>query len=80
MKRDIRVPDPATPIETWIDRENKKEDEANVEELERTSKDYWGRSSQESDGAVPTTPPENDPLNKVKDDFKIPHKPPKNNM
>src|SRR5689334_16604513 len=62
MKRDIRVPAPATPIETWIDRENKKEDEANVEELERTSKDYWGRSSQESDGAVPSTPPENDPL------------------
>jgi hypothetical protein len=80
MKENIPIPPPAKPYEGSIDRENKKEDEANVEELERTSKDYWGRSSQQTDGAVPTTPPEHDPLNKIKDDLKIPHKPPKHNM
>jgi hypothetical protein len=80
MRSEDKIPPPATPYETSVDRENRKEDEANVEEIERTSKDYWGRGSQETDGAVPSTPPENDPLNKVKEDLRIPHTPPKHNI
>lgn len=49
-------------IEDAAQRENRNEDEANVEELEQTARDYWGRSGQETDGAVPSEPPDSDPL------------------
>jgi hypothetical protein len=49
-------------IESITEQENREEDEDNVEELEQTSKDYWGRSAQQTDGAAPTEPPDVDPL------------------
>jgi hypothetical protein len=49
-------------IEDAVLAENEKEDDLNVEELEQTSKDYFGRGSQETDGAVPANPPDVDPL------------------
>ncbi len=75
--REVKPEDFST-VEAITERENKQEDEANVEELERTSRDLWGRSGQETDGAVPTEPPDTDPL-----DLQFPEKPklpPKHNM
>ena len=71
-------PEDFSTIEAINERENKQADEANVEELERTSKDLWGRSSQQSDGAVPSEPPDTDPL-----DLQPPERPqgpPQHNM
>ncbi len=55
-------PDILSSIESATEAENKAADEANVSEVEQTSKDYWGRGSQETDGAVPSELPDNDPL------------------
>ena len=49
-------------IEDVAELENLKEDAVNVEEIEQTLKDYSGRGSQEVDGAIPTDPPDVDPL------------------
>jgi hypothetical protein len=65
-------------IEAENERENQQEDEVNVEALEQTSKDYWGRRSQETDGAVPTDPPDVDPL--AQQHLDKPKGPPKHNM
>ena len=79
-----KVPYPPTNIENLgslesiQEVENKKEDEVNVEELERTSRDYWGRRSQETDGAVPSEPPEVDPL--AQQHLDKPKGPPQHNM
>src|SRR5262245_30867681 len=49
-------------VETIALRENQLADEANVEELERITKDLTGRSAQQVDGAVPVEPLDYDPL------------------
>jgi len=71
-------PEDFSTIEVISERENVLEDEANVKELERTSKDLWGRSSQQTDGAVPTDPPLNDPVRRRNLD--TPRRPPKHNI
>jgi hypothetical protein len=75
--REVKPEDFST-VEAIADRENKQEDEANVEELERTSKDLWGRSAQKTDGAVPSEPPDTDPLGDQ--DLDNPRRPPEHNM
>src|SRR4051812_19355383 len=82
-QREVRYPREVNPadfstIETVTERENKEEDEANVEAIEQTSQDYWGRRSQETDGAVPTEPPDRNPLDQQRP--RKPKGPPKNNM
>jgi hypothetical protein len=63
--REVKPEDFST-MEVIAERENEKEDSANVEELENTSQDFWGRSAQQSDGAVPSEPPDTDPLELLK--------------
>lgn len=75
--RDAQGDDFST-IEASTQSENMKEDEANVEEIEQVSKDYFGRRSQETDGAVPTEPPDKDPV--VKHFLRKPKGPPEHNM
>jgi hypothetical protein len=58
--------------------EDRQADEANVEEIEQTSIDYSGRRSQETDGAVPAEPPDNDPLAQAHP--RKPKTPPAHNM
>jgi len=65
-------------IEMVTQDENREIDEANVEELEQTSNDYWGRRSQETDGAVPAEPPDSDPLAQAHP--RKPKTPPAHNM
>ena len=66
-------------IESATAEENRRADEANVEELEQTSEDYWGRRSQETDGAVPAEPPDSDPAVLQHPEIK-PKLPPASNM
>lgn len=65
-------------IESITELENKKADEANVEELEQTSRDLWGRSGQQTDGAVPAELPDSDPL--AQQPLRKPKGPPEHNM
>jgi hypothetical protein len=62
MRVKRRKPEDFSTIESIAERENEEEDIANVEELEQTSQDFWGRSAQQTDGAVPSEPPDTDPL------------------
>jgi hypothetical protein len=66
-------------IEAAVEEENRRTDEANVVEMERTSTDYWGRRSQETDGAVPSEPPDSDPTTQQHLERK-PKLPPASNM
>ena len=59
--REVKREDFST-MEVIAERENEEEDLANVEELEQTSQDFWGRSAQQADGAIPSEPPDTDPL------------------
>src|SRR5687767_14966409 len=70
--------DALSTIESTVEHENKTADETNVEEGEQTSKDYWGRGSQESDGAIPSEPPDTDPLRLQP--VRKPKGPPQHNM
>jgi hypothetical protein len=75
--REVTLEDYGT-LEDITGLENEQADEANVEEIDRTSKDYWGRTSQDTDGAVPVEPPDTDPL--AKQFPRKPKGPPKHNM
>ena len=71
-------PDEFSTLEIMGDRERQRQDVDNSEELEQTAEDYWGRSEQQMDGAVPTDPPERDPLKHR--DLNNPRRPPKHNI
>ena len=71
-------PEDYSTMEVIAERENEQTDEANLPELEQTSKDFWGRTAGELDGAVPTEPPDEDPL--FLNRPRKPKQPPKNNM
>jgi len=78
-----RYPREVTPedygtVEDLTGLENEEADEANVEEIDQTSKDYFGRTSQDTDGAVPVEPPDTDPL--AQQFPRKPKGPPKHNM
>jgi hypothetical protein len=75
--REVKPKDFST-MEVIAERENEEEDLANLEELERTSQDFWGRSAQQTDGAVPSEPPDTDPLELH--DLTKPTGPPAHNM
>jgi len=82
-QREVRYPREVKPkdfstIEVIAERENEEEAVSNVEELEQASQDFWGRSSQQADGAVPSEPPETDPLEFR--ELKKPTGPPAHNM
>ena len=76
-KRLVKPEDFST-MEVIVERENAEEDEANVEELEQTTRDFWGRSAQQTDGGAPSEPPDTDPLELQK--LENPKGPPAHNM
>lgn len=73
-----RRPEDFSTIEVIAERENEEEDRANVEELEQTSQDFWGRSAEQTDGAIPIEPPDREPLELQK--LEKPTGPPAHNM
>jgi hypothetical protein len=76
-RRGVRAEDFST-MEAIAERENEEEDRANAEELEQTSQDFWGRSELQAEGAVPSEPPDTDPLEFQR--LKKPTGPPAYNM
>jgi hypothetical protein len=82
-QKEIRYPRQVKPedfstVEVIAERENEEADNANMEALEQTSRDFWGRSDEETDGAVPSSPPDSDPLELQK--LEKPTGPPAHNM
>src|SRR5262245_53802537 len=75
--REVKPEDFST-IEVIAEREKVEEDNANMQALEQTSRDFWGRSDEETDGAVPIEPPDTDPLELQK--LEKPTGPPAHNM
>jgi hypothetical protein len=75
--REVKREDFST-MEVIAQRENEEQDNANIEALEQTSRDFWGRSDEEIDGAVPIEPPDTDPLELQKPEK--PTGPPAHNM